>query len=136
MENGQQKIDEYSQVLKIRLPPPMPERNYKLSGKYSIFLPEYQTTVIRKYDIVTGSEGVDVFLDLRNSHYRVSPKDIASCEIELLRWANLPLSIPIVEENRKLLVEYLEGQVNALKFRDIEHENMEYSRSRGLSQKP
>ena len=115
------RTGEYNLVLKITLPPPMPERSYRLSGRYNISLPQSQTPVSRKYDFEINSEGVDAYLDLRNSHYPACQRDILACEIMLLHWANSRLTFPLEEGKRQLLVGYLQGLIDAQESQGTEH---------------
>ena len=107
-----------------------------LKGKYSTTPSQSQTPLTRTYEIVTSSEGVDVYLLLKSSHYPASPKDIEPCEKELLHLANLPLAFPLQEEKRELLVEYLEGLLDVRESQGTRRADMGLPQIHDLSQLP
>ena len=131
-----QAADARTLVLKIILPQPMPEKSYMLKGRYNTVPSQSQTPLTRTYEIVTSSEGVDVYLLLKNSHYPASQKDIEPCEKELLRLASLPLAFPLQEEKRELLVEYLEGLLDVRESQGTRRADMGLPQIHDLSQLP
>ncbi len=80
-----QTTGERNLVLNIIYPQPISVPSLCRKGKYSIIPKQFRTVWTRNYEIASGPEGVNVFLEMRNNQHRLFQKDIVFCERELFR---------------------------------------------------
>lgn len=126
---------EWHLVLTLKYDQPKVIDTRRLKGKYSIVPKRCQIEMIRRYEIVSGSAGVGVYLWMQSSQRLLYQKDIVFCERELFRLANSQLARHGEPKNHAEIRECLRDLLGAQVFQDREHESRRRAQIRDLSQR-